>query len=84
MREVILDAAMLCSRESAHALLKEKLGFPPYYGANLDALHDCLTEAELTVRFVRRRGEETPVFAGIWRVFLDSARENPRLIVLTD
>lgn len=26
-----------------HQLLQEKLGFPEYYGHNLDALWDCLT-----------------------------------------
>lgn len=32
------------SRKAAHAALQRKLGFPDYYGKNLDALHDCLTE----------------------------------------
>lgn len=37
-----LDQAQ--SREQLHAYLKEKLGLPGYYGANLDALYDVLTD----------------------------------------
>ena len=30
--------------EEGHNYLKEVLNFPDYYGKNLDALYDCLTE----------------------------------------
>ena len=33
-------------RESAHAYLADAFGFPVYYGKNLDALYDCLTELD--------------------------------------
>ena len=46
MEEVTLDAGRLCQKEAAHAYLKERLGLPDYYGANLDALYDCLTELD--------------------------------------
>ena len=40
----ILDGKKMVSREETHVYLKETFGFPDYYGKNLDALHDCLTE----------------------------------------
>ena len=40
----ILDGAMMGTKEKAHAHMQEALGFPAYYGRNLDALYDCLTD----------------------------------------
>ncbi len=50
--KIILDGKRMTSKEEAHAYLKEAFGFPEYYGGNLDALHDCLTEmGEMKVEF---------------------------------
>ena len=40
----ILDGARMTSREAAHAHIAETLALPEYYGRNLDALWDCLSE----------------------------------------
>ncbi|MBQ6321503.1 MAG: barstar family protein [Lachnospiraceae bacterium] len=42
--DYIIDAAKMKDRKAAHEYLKKQLHFPEYYGANLDALHDCLGE----------------------------------------
>lgn len=42
--EVILDGVLMISREAVHDLLLEKLELPDYYGRNLDALYDLLSE----------------------------------------
>lgn len=42
--EVTLDCTLFSDKSSAHHYLKQSLGFPDYYGGNLDALYDCLLE----------------------------------------
>lgn len=40
----ILNAEFMDTKENAHEYLKRQLDLPEYYGKNLDALHDCLSE----------------------------------------
>ena len=39
-----LEGTKMTSKNEAHAYIAGVLGFPPYYGKNLDALFDCLCE----------------------------------------
>lgn len=49
MIRVSISPENVRSKEELHTLLAEKLSFPSYYGRNLDALYDMLTErTELT------------------------------------
>lgn len=54
MRKIVLDMEQMRGRPQLHQYLREALQLPAYYGANLDALYDCLTElsepTELTIR----------------------------------
>ena len=44
MKIVLLDPERILSIDDLHRAFAETLGFPEYYGNNLDALHDCLTD----------------------------------------
>ena len=44
MKRVELIASQLTDKEVLHDVLAEELQLPEWYGRNLDALHDCLTE----------------------------------------
>ncbi len=49
MKVYILDASRFTSKSAAHEYIKDVLSFPDYYGKNLDALDDCLSEMSLDV-----------------------------------
>lgn len=57
MKTVVIDGGKMYDRESAHNYIAERLGFPGYYGKNLDALHDCLCEMGEDVNIVIYRKE---------------------------
>lgn len=42
MNLIKLDGKLI--KEESHDYLKKVFNFPDYYGKNLDALYDCLTE----------------------------------------
>jgi len=46
MRIVTLDCTTITSRRELHRALAQTLRFPDWYGGNLDALFDCLTDLE--------------------------------------
>jgi RNAse (barnase) inhibitor barstar len=53
MKTIELDFKELYTPRQIHEYIAQKLGFPEYYGKNLDALYDCLTdiseETEITI-----------------------------------
>ena len=44
MREIIIFGSEVRSRLDIHECISEALNFPSWYGNNLDALYDCLSE----------------------------------------
>ncbi len=44
MKTYVLDGLTVENPEQLHDALQSVLPLPPYYGRNLDALHDILTE----------------------------------------
>ena len=79
---IILDASRMQTRSTAHPYLKEMLSFPDYYGANLDALYDCLTELGETEVFFINEDRAGDFYKKIRRVFRDAARDNADLHIL--
>ncbi len=46
MQQYILDGRRMRDRASAYRVIRQTLGFPDWFGENLDALWDCLGEME--------------------------------------
>lgn len=76
-----LDARRM-GRCRLHSYLAEMLPLPEYYGRNLDALHDWLTEVNDLTLVVEYTAQAGPTFGAPRRVLEDSARENPGLTVI--
>ena len=79
MKQVILNGNILADATQVHDYLKEMLEFPEYYGKNLDALHDCLTDLEDVEITITSPEEDGAIFQRILRVFKASDRENESL-----
>lgn len=87
MEIIRLDGARLCARAEAMDLLGRALALPQWWGRNLDALHDCLTDLGRPVRLVvfsRADLEASPFGRRLLRVLEDSAEENPCLELVTE
>lgn len=52
MKQIVLDCAKIEDRRQLHEALGRELAFPEWYGHNLDALHDCLTELPEEVKLI--------------------------------
>lgn len=84
MKQVIIDGSAVSSMADIHRVLAEELQFPEWYGANLDALHDCLTEISEETQIVLLGSDALAAVLGsgytrLYRVLTDSAEENPYL-----
>lgn len=79
---IVLDPARMETRAEAHLYLQEQLSFPDYYGKNLDALYDCLTELDETeVAFLPADCSPDSYFHRIYPVFEEAAEDNPKLLL---
>ena len=77
---ILCDFARLGTAEAVYDHLSEELSFPAYFGRNLDALHDCLTDISSPTRLLLT-GASDPCAKKFLPVFKDAARQNRQLSV---
>ena len=79
MTQITLDGNMLADAANVHDYLMDKLGFPKYYGKNLDALYDCLTELDDIEITIEAPLEDGAIYQKIIRIFKAAAKVNKDL-----
>ena len=78
MKRVEICGAQLTTKDTVHDAMAAALELPEWYGRNLDALHDCLTELrDVELVLVGWPDEGYP--ARVRRVILDAVWENEHL-----
>ena len=80
MENITLHCAGMETKQQFHAAIAQALSFPDWYGHNLDALMDCLTDLD-NAHVVFYHWQELTWAEGFWRVFGQAAEENPGLKV---
>ena len=82
MRTIEINCEAITDRSSLHSLLAEGLSLPEWYGRNLDALHDCLTEISEETSLTLNGFDALGSFRTGFRIVLNAAEEeNPHLFV---
>ena len=83
---IILDGKAMIDRPAAHSHLAERLDLPTYYGRNLDALYDVLTEIGTDTELILE--EPAAVIENLGKygeallsAMQEAAEENPHLII---
>lgn len=72
MHCIELDGKLI--KKDGHDYLKKSLNFPDYYGKNLDALYDCLTDIGVDTVIVLKNKDY--VSYEIVDTFIDASEKN--------
>lgn len=89
MEIIRIDGRELPTREAVHDCFAARLALPDYYGRNLDALYDVLTERSTPTRLVICGRNALAAALGtyadaLWDALTDAAAANPALEVVCE
>ena len=74
MKQITLPCMGLETKDALHSALAEVLDFPDWYGSNLDALYDCLTDLDDPVHLHLTGWDTLPYWRdGFAAVFAEAA-----------
>lgn len=84
MQICVLDGEKIINRQTLHDRLSSSLELPQWYGRNLDALYDCLTEIqeETEIQLLNEPSLEKNLgsyFNSLLRVLHTASEENPNI-----
>lgn len=86
-RKIRLEPERMTDREKMSDYFMELFEFEDYFGRNLDALNDCLSEEALPVDFVVNREIMQEILNDeyaykVFRVISEAVRDNPALHIV--
>jgi len=89
MAELVLDGLEIEGLGDVHTLFARALELPEWYGRNLDALFDCLTDVgrDVTIRLLHRGELERRLgYRGraLSALLHRAAEENPHVVLLEE
>ncbi len=87
MKSYIVDFSGTTDKNSIHECIKNALELPEYYGKNLDALHDCLseiTDAVITLKNIDVLYSLDIIGIKILKVFEEAADTNETIVIIIE
>ena len=86
MTELVLKGSEITSKDDLHDFFIRSLDLPDWYGRNLDALYDCLTEQteDVCIELIEMDILETHLgryALGLQKMLKDAASENSHIIL---
>lgn len=82
MNNITLKLDKFSKREELHSYLKKKMKFPDYYGENLDALFDCLTDISTDTAVDIKYDADNELQRAVLAVFSDAVSQNTHLAII--
>lgn len=76
---ITIDCGGCADKQELHERIAGALNFPDWYGYNLDALMDCLTDLDETTVILTGCSRVAFDAQDFWDTFEDAQRENPHL-----
>ena len=74
--QVIIDGRKMTDKQKLHEYLKEQCNFPDYYGNNLDALYDVLSERQTPLEIKLEYAEELKeILCGYGEAFIETLED---------
>ena len=82
MNNINLKLNKFSEKNEIHNYLKKKMKFPDYYGGNLDALYDCLTDISADTAIDIRYDVENDLQKAVLEVFSNAVAANTHLAII--
>ena len=83
MKNITIDCAEIPDKAALHQALAQELRFSEYYGNNLDALYDCLTDIQEDITVTLLRFDTMGSFRAGFRAVLEEAEQDNSHLIIT-